>query len=438
MLPLKKRFDLSERAIFLIVRWLLASILFLLFVFAPSPDAAVSFPIRWALLGIYIATSLLLIFLTKKYPLEKLAMPVFCVDVLLLCASLYWTLRPETDLYVMCFLIIYLSTLSRRSQDSLSLGLIACLIYGLLIYYRFGSIPFMDPAQLLRFAFLFVLALFTSHLADQTEQGRRKIQEMQKVQGLLAAELQKTLIELRDKQSALVQAEKLTAMGHMAGALAHEIRNPLSVIIGYVEDLLGNMPEPALVKTALSAINRSAVRCRDLMENLLSFSRQPKEIEQFLLKDALQESITLVKIGAKMTQVQCVFDVKANPMISARRSEIQQIFVNLMTNALDAMPKGGDLTLRLEEEERSNRPWVKVTVEDNGEGIPESVRQHMFEPFYTTKPVGKGTGLGLSIVQDIIQQYEGYMEVESEVHKGTRMIVRWPCVPTNIPKSAAA
>lgn len=427
MIPLSKRYDLSERAILLTVRWIMSTILCLLFIYSPTGPGEPSMWLRLVVVSAYMASNGLLTWLTRKVPLEKLTIPVFLTDVTLLSAALYCTIHPETDLYLMCFLIIYLSTLSRRSQDSLPLAITACCVYGLLTYYRSGSIPWTDPASLLRFTFLFVLALFMSYLADQAEHSRQKISEMQKVQGLLAAELQKTLIELRNKQSALIQAEKLTAMGHMAGALAHEIRNPLSVILGYVEDLLQSTPEPDTLKMCHLAIKRSAERCIDLMQNLLSFSRQPRESEHFLLKDALQEAITLVKIGAKMTQVQVVFDVLANPTINARRSEVQQVIVNLMTNAIDAMPKGGNLTLRLEEEDRAGKHWVKITVEDNGEGIPDSVRQHIFEPFYTTKPVGKGTGLGLSIVQDIVRQYEGYLEVESVLHKGTKMIVRWPC-----------
>ena len=122
---------------------------------------------------------------------------------------------------------------------------------------------------------------------------------MKEIQTALAGELQKAMVDLRDKQTALVQAEKMTAMGHMAGALAHEIRNPLSVIVDYVTDLLENRPAEDPLTKPLSAVLRSAERCLELMENLLRFARRPKESETFKVKDALQETMTLVRMSAR-------------------------------------------------------------------------------------------------------------------------------------------
>jgi signal transduction histidine kinase len=272
-------------------------------------------------------------------------------------------------------------------------------------------------------------------LSEQTDLQKQRIDRMKDVQTALAGELQRAMVDLRDKQSALIQAEKMTAMGHMAGALAHEIRNPLSVIIGYVNDLLENRPpEDPLVKP-LAAIRRSAERCNELMENLLRFARRPKESEEFKIKDAIQEAMTLVRMSAKMSQVQCNLDSRADPILSARRSEFQQIMINLMSNAVDAMPKGGTITVVLEAEEAAGRQWAKISIHDTGEGIPMEIRRRIFEPFFTTKAPGKGTGLGLSIVRDIVASNQGVLEVTSEVHQGTTFVVRLPLTP---PADAAA
>ena len=122
--------------------------------------------------------------------------------------------------------------------------------------------------------------------------------------------------------------------------------------------------------------------------------------------------------------------------MSGKRGEVQQVFINLMNNAVDAMRKGGGtLTVRLEEETQPGQVWIKVSIQDTGTGIPSDVRDHLFEPFFTTKEPGKGTGLGLSIVQDIVRSYQGLLEVESVLHEGTTFIVRLPAATL---KSGAA
>ncbi len=153
------------------------------------------------------------------------------------------------------------------------------------------------------------------------------------------------------------------------------------------------------------------------MENLSALlAHSPKEMETFKLKDALQEAITLVRMSAKMTQVQCNLDVHADPVMSARRNEIQQIFINLDVECLGRYEKRRHAHRHVLEGEdtTAGQHWVKVSVKDTGEGIDPEIRKRIFEPFFTTKAPGKGTGLGLSIVRDIVGNYQGVLEVQSE------------------------
>ena len=445
----EQRFETNDRAILLWIRWLFFLVLSFLFLYTYQGDASpLQICLKGGLLAFYAISNAMLIWATRKeFSLERWSMPVFIIDVTLVSISLYFTTGPDTDLYVMCFLMIYLATLGRRVRDAIPLTGVVCLIYGLLLFHKNPLINLMDPPILLRFPFFLVLALFTSYLTEQSEQHRRRIEQMREIQAALSRELQKAMVDLRNKQSALIHAEKLTAMGNMAGALAHEIRNPLSVITGYVDELLANQKEGNEEWTKpLEAIRRSAQRCYDLMQNLLTFARRPKEIELFKMKDALQETMTLVRVSAKMTQVQCNLDVRADPIMSGKRGEVQQVFINLMSNAVDAMRSGGTLTVRLEDEVQPGQRWIKVSIQDTGTGILPEARDHLFEPFYTTKEAGKGTGLGLSIVQDIVRSYQGLLEVESVLHEGTTFIVRLPAatiasVPQNVvpppPKEAS-
>ncbi len=422
------RFETTDRAALLWIRWLFFLVLSFLALYTYSVQATLSeIWLKVGLLVFYAASNAFLMWATRKdFKLERWSRPIFILDIVLVSTSLYFSAGADRELYLLCFLIIYLSTLGRRVRDAIPLTLIASLLYALFLYHENPNVNFLEPQLLLRLPFFLVLSLFTSYLSEQGDLNERRIVQMKEVQTALAGELQKAMVDLRDKQSALIQAEKMTAMGHMAGALAHEIRNPLSVIVGYVNDLLENRPAEDLLVKPLEAIRRSAVRCHELMDNLLRFSRQPKEAETFKVKDALQEAITLVRMSAKMTQVQCNLDVRADPIMSARRTEFQQIFINLMSNSLDAMKGGGTLTVTLEEEQSAHKRWVKISVKDTGEGIAPEVRRRIFEPFFTTKAPDKGTGLGLSIVRDIVANYQGVLEVESEVHQGTTFVVRLP------------
>ncbi len=176
------------------------------------------------LLALYAISNTLLMYATRtNFKLERWSSRIFLTDILLVSTSLYFSAGADTDLYLLCFLIIYLSTLGRRVRDAIPLTLIASLLYGLFLYHQNPHVDFLDPKLLLRFPFFLVLSLFTSYLSEQTDQQQKRIVQMKEVQSALAGELHKAMVDLRDKQSALVQAEKMTAMGHMAGALAHEI-----------------------------------------------------------------------------------------------------------------------------------------------------------------------------------------------------------------------
>ena len=425
----------SDRGVLLWIRWLFFLVLSFLVLYTYNEHATLSeIWLKTGLLGFYAVSNTLLMWATRSdFKLEKWGMPIFITDIVLVSFSLYFSAGADTDLYLMCFLIVYLSTLGRRIRDAIPLALIASLLYAVFLYHQNPNMNFMEPSVLLRFPFFMVLSLFTSYLSEQTDLQSRRLAQMKEVQTALASELQRAMVDLRDKQSALLQAEKMTAMGHMAGALAHEIRNPLSVIVGYVNDLLDGRPEEDPLVKPLAAIRRSAERCHELMENLLKFSRRPKESESFKVKDALQEAMTLVRMSAKMSQVQSNLDVRADPILNAKRGEIQQIVINLMSNAVDAMPQGGTLTVILEEDRSAGRDWVKISIQDTGDGIPPDVRRHIFEPFFTTKAPGKGTGLGLSIVRDIVGNYQGVLEVQSELHQGSTFIVRLPIRQAGLP-----
>jgi signal transduction histidine kinase len=410
------RIELDNSRAFISIRWLVFLGLICLALYNTQEDKAV---LTFGIAGAFGVINLALMYLvwTSRYPFPSSPIVIFFTDVSLITGSLYTSIGLDTDLYLICFLIIYLSTLGRQIRDSAIMAFVAMLLYIALVWKQNPGFDFMDPKFLLRFPFLFILSLFTTYLSSEAEKNRRKASQFKD-------ERDRVVTELDKKQAALIQAEKLTAMGHMAGAMAHEIRNPLCVILGYTGEILEATAVEPQHRRFLETIQRCATRCNELAEKLLRFSRQPKENEQYSLKEAVEEAAALAKLGRKSFNLRLHLELNYDTMLWGRRNELQQIIVNLCTNAIDAMPNGGTLSVRTYSEERATQPWAAIEVQDTGTGIPDAFLKQIFNPFFTTKPAGTGTGLGLSIVRDILRATGGTIDVQSTVGKGTTFTVR--------------
>ncbi len=238
--------------------------------------------------------------------------------------------------------------------------------------------------------------------------------------------LEANLKTIQETQNQLVQASKMAAIGRVAAGIAHEINNPLGVILGFAQGMEKRMSKDAECSRRLpiTSIIREALRCQNLVRALLAFSRNKVSPKENLDPEILINEI-VKRISARLETdgTKCVLDVKKPvPSISANRIQLEQALINLAENALDAMGKEGKLTLRLYQENES----AVFEVEDNGPGIPEEIRDKIFEPFFTTKEVGKGTGLGLCIVYEIVQQCGGTIDLKTECGKGTVIQLRFP------------
>lgn len=235
------------------------------------------------------------------------------------------------------------------------------------------------------------------------------------------------LTEQKKLERLVFQSEKMSAIGQLAGGVAHEINNPLGVILGFSQNVAKRIPPGDPLELPLKSIEREAVRCKNLVRDLLTFSRVGKiEKETIDLADTIEGALSLVLAQGKIKNVELVKEFSEIPPITANRTQIQQIIINLSNNAMDAMPEGGTLTLRVKKAKMEDREAVEIQVQDTGEGIPAEIRSKIFDPFFTTKEVGKGTGLGLSLVFEIVQQHQGRILLESAVGKGTSFQVFLP------------
>lgn len=225
----------------------------------------------------------------------------------------------------------------------------------------------------------------------------------------------------------LTQAEKLSALGELIAGVAHELNNPLTGVIGFSQILSERSDCPDDVKRDLLAIRKNAQRCKAVVENLLRFARQHKpERRTIHVRDVLESTLELLAYQFRVAGVEVVRDYAPDvPPVSADSNELQQVFVNILTNAMQAIrkaSKGGRVTVR------TAVPGGKVRIEfeDDGPGIAPEHLSKVFDPFFTTKPPGEGTGLGLSVCFGIVTAHKGRIWAESEYGKGAKFIVELP------------
>lgn len=242
----------------------------------------------------------------------------------------------------------------------------------------------------------------------------------------LEKKVEERTAEIRQMQTHLIQQEKLASLGKLAAGIAHEINNPLGGILIYSHLLLEDTKKEDPQYQNLEKIVKETTRCRDIVKGLLQFAR-PKEPEvtQINVNSTLDNALLLLESQAIFQDIAIKKQYQDGlPPVVADKSQLQQVFINIILNAVDAMNGKGILTLKTNFSE--GKRFINIAISDTGHGIKERDRSRLFEPFFTTKEVGAGTGLGLAICYSIIQKHEGTIDVESEVGKGSTFTVKLP------------
>jgi|CXWL01.1.fsa_nt_gi PAS domain S-box-containing protein len=235
----------------------------------------------------------------------------------------------------------------------------------------------------------------------------------ERVTGFIA--VAKDIRELEKLEARMQQSEKLSAVGQLAAGVAHEINNPLGVILGFAQGMSRELQAEDALSFPIKSIEREALRCKALVQSLLTFARTSLSDRVAMdVNDTVTQALALIEPSAKIGRVSLSAALgKGLPPVLGNKSQLEQVIMNLAKNALDAMPNGGVLTLSTELIESAPQSWVCLRFVDNGMGIPADVISKIFDPFFTTKPIGQGTGLGLSLVSEIVQKHSGEISVES-------------------------
>jgi signal transduction histidine kinase len=242
---------------------------------------------------------------------------------------------------------------------------------------------------------------------------------------------------LFESQRQLSQSEKLAAVGQVTAAMAHQIGTPLNSISGYIQLILQDGNLQPKDRDRLKIIESQLDRLADSVKNLLSSTRPPKpQLRTLDVNEVLEELIHLSEPWFLARNVRFSITLSPNlPPLLGDPTHLQTLFLNLITNALDAMPQGGVLTIKTRQVSppfsSEDGRWLEISIIDTGIGITEESKKRIFDPFFTTKKMGEGTGLGLPICEKIIKEHSGRIEVESEVGKGSRFSIFIPAVERN-------
>ncbi|MBI5747611.1 MAG: response regulator [Nitrospinae bacterium] len=288
-----------------------------------------------------------------------------------------------------------------------------------------GGAPFEEEDQdiLQRFVDRIVILIENAQLNENLE---RKVEERTR--------------ELEETHKKLLHAERLSAIGKLAANVAHEINNPVTAInlsAGMIDKIMNDLKatlsnDEALgvkaqkITEGIEIIKRNTEKISYIVKNTLQYARKPKDEKgEVDINQLLDKFVEFAEKQGTLSRINIIKNFSPiNKKISAISDQLEQVFFNLITNARDAMPNGGTITISTCIKDKS----AEITFSDAGHGIPEDKISSIFDPFFTTKEIGKGTGLGLSICKEIIEGHGGNISVKSKVGKGTEFIIRLPVV----------
>ena len=275
--------------------------------------------------------------------------------------------------------------------------------------------------------------LVTYPLRDQNGEIYRIIEVWRDITEQLSYRWDKKVKELKSNLQRLVQEDRMISLGKLAASCSHEINNPIQGLLTFsdlMQDILAegkpSQKDLEQFKKHLSFMSKELERCGNIISGLLSFAREsPKEYRQIDLNEVLEAVLALTRHKMELRNVELVTRLYPDLlMIQGDGRELQQCFLNLIFNAIESMPEGGQLSVisKLDSDKKN----AQIGIRDTGYGIPEENLEHIFDPFFTTKGEGKGTGLGLSIAYGVTKNHKGNIKINSKVGEGSSFVLEFP------------
>jgi two-component system NtrC family sensor kinase len=270
------------------------------------------------------------------------------------------------------------------------------------------------------------IALLAESFNTMLESLRQMKADLEEWGRTLEEKVEERTDELVQMQLRVAQSERLASIGMLAAGVAHEINNPLGGILALTSLAVEDLPDDHPDRANLEEVVRQAERCRDIVRGLLEFSRQSEmHMEVVDVSRVLEDTVGLIGKQASFFNVRLVREWAPDlPTIVADRSQLQQVFLNLIVNAVQAMDERGTLTIRTAR--TPDEGMVEIAFSDTGHGIPPEAIDRVFDPFFSTKQGGQGTGLGLAIAYGIVTRHRGTIAVQSRLDHGTTFTIRFP------------
>ena len=261
-------------------------------------------------------------------------------------------------------------------------------------------------------------------------------QELKAFSRQMEERIQKTTADLRKTEAQLIRSEKFAALGQLAAGIAHEIRNPLTSINILIHSLTEKLPTENSQWEDLKVIEEEILRINEIVDQFLRFAKPASPLfEKADLVPIIEETFQLVRPQIKRGKISVQKEFEPLPFVTVDKEQIKQVILNLLINAIQAMPKGGRLVLSSRVSREGD--WVELTLQDSGIGIPPEDLDKLFDPFFSTKE--GGIGLGLSIAHRIVDQHHGKIEVDSNPGKGTRFTISLPIfTPSENPAASSS
>ncbi len=368
------------------------------------------------LFAAFLVYSLLIygLIVSTHWPIRRLYLATLAVDLFFLFGLVRWTGGLDSVFVLGFYLLVGLHSFYFGQRSGVLIATFAAVLLVLSTLDMFRTEPWVDSAM--RVGFLYLIGWSIGALADGEKKARRRAEEL--------------LAELQNTSRILEQAQKMALIGRLTAGIAHEINNPAAVIVTRVERMLLEAEEKgysSVLQRDLDGLRKHAQRVAGVVQRLLAYSRTDSAGFSILdINHVIQQSIPLIEHRLEARGLTLNLNLLQRlPRIYGNASRLEEVLVNLITNAIDASSPGGQIYI-ISTISGGQEKEVQVFVSDAGEGIPPENLDKIFEPFFTTKPPGQGTGLGLYVTYQILKDHQATISVESRPAKGTTVAISFP------------